>query len=81
MADRNPDSGLNQMIDQAERAGRFRSEGYQSDAALRCVLPAIEILDRRRYYVLARMGAARPVVWRDVRPLHVYAGKGRVRYS
>ena len=74
VADRRANARREQMLDERHRARHFRSERHERDPAVRGVLPAVEVVERRRRQVLSRMRTAGAVLGRQVRPLHVDAG-------
>ena len=77
IATRTPDATRCSMSGSAP--ADFGRERDEHDPAARGVLPAAEVVDARRRHVLARMRAARAVLGRQVRPLHVDAGDRRRR--
>ncbi len=71
-------AGRHQPLDQRNCAFDLRRERHQHDAASRCLLPPLEIIATCGGDMSPRMRAARAVLRRDVRPLHVDAGNRRI---
>jgi hypothetical protein len=63
-----------QVLDQGESARHFRRQGHQFDTSGSGVLPAFEIFDRSGGDKGERVGAARAIVGRNIRALHVQSG-------
>lgn len=74
MTDGDTNVGGDQKVDQLERGGNLWRKRDQPDATVGCVLATLEIIDAGRRDVLARVGAARPILRGDVRSLHVDSG-------
>ena len=79
MADGHAHARLNEMLDQGQRARHFRRERDETDAAAGGILTPAKIVDAGRHDVRSRMGAARALVRREVRPFHVDPGDRGMR--
>ena len=78
VADGDTHAGRHEVLDERDGARHFGRERHQPDAAVADVLAALEVVDSGRRDVRAPVSAARAVLGRDVRALHVDPGDGRM---